>query len=173
MKHRQQTVEVLTTAPFQAVMPGELAAASADGYYTFRAELWWGICGIEGELALLVYERGQVLELTGGPEWWACLGFGIVPDGQEPELRLFFLASTFFDRPHEIVARWNAAPLAGAALRLDTLVNNRQAGSDLKAAWQVIRQLLAEKFPLREIVNPAAQVPGYRHQDHSAVFGSS
>ena len=167
MKHHQQTVEVLTTGPFQASLSEELEGASTDGYFTFRAELWWGICGIEGELSLFVYEHGQALESTGGPAWWACLGFGIVPNGHEPELRLFYLDNTFFDRPHQIVARWNAR----AALPLGTLVNNRHAGSDLESAWQVIRQLLADQFPLREIVNPTAQIPGYRDQDHLILFG--
>jgi hypothetical protein len=165
----------LVVDPFQVKFPDEfeLCGESPDGYATFGMELTGGVMGIQGEMPLYVSSGAGVWESSDDPEWWACFGFGLVPGpaNYESHLRLFYLHPTFFDCSHKVVATWDSSDSTFQEHRDLLMGFFDPSEKELTEAADLIKRLLAEKFSLREIIDPATQIPGYKPEHHSVIFG--
>jgi hypothetical protein len=181
MKIRKELCSVLYSDPFQLQMPAGLGLDSGtpDELYTFRLELSFGPGGVEGYMPL--YTVDSSASKSGGPpwNWFSCLGLTQIPglrpgkDLETSELRLYFVGGICFDVQHAekgAIACWSESDPAYAAL-LHMAWPNLQNDEALKEAEIVFKRLLAEKFPLREVTDPAAQIPDYKPEHRDSLFG--
>lgn len=179
---KKETRSVLYSDPFQLQMPTTLglSGSTPDGFYTFRLQLSLGAGGIQGYMPL--YSEDYSQGSSGEPPWdWIdCFGLTQIP-GLRPnadvfadetlELRLYFQGIVSFDMQHRdlgAIACWDETnPIC------QKLSEAWDAPYDglLPEAEVIVKKLLSEKFPLREITDPAAQIPGYRIEHRDTLFG--
>lgn len=172
MKIKKESRPVLYSDPFQLQMPASLGltGGTSEGYYAFRLEISFGSGGVQGVMPL------YTLEKDGGksddPAWWSCFGLTQIP-GLKPgtsELRLFFENCTFFDCNQGVVASWDDSdPLFSE--ESSNLWSAFNGDDELLEAANIIKQLLAAKFPFRGITDPVEQIPGYKLEHHNTLFG--
>ncbi len=174
MKIKTESRSILYSDPFQLQLPQytDLCGGTTDAFYTFRLEISFGTGGIEGVMPLYVLERGEAWESTGDPSWWSCFGLTQIPGLKSgtSDLRLYFENCTFFDCNQGVVASWDDSH----PLFRDEWASMWSPFGDeqeLKDALDLIKRLLAEKFPLREITDPTTQIPGYKPEHDSVIFG--
>ena len=172
MTIKTESRPVLYSDPFQLQMPASLGltGGTPDDYYTFRLEISFGAGGVQGVMPLYSVEK------DGGnsddPAWWSCFGLTQIPGRTSgtSELRLFFENCTFFDCNQGVIASWDDSdPLfSEESSNLWSAFND---DDELSEAANIIKQLLAGKFPFREIADPAEQIPGYKPDHHTTIFG--
>jgi len=172
MTIKKESCSVLHSDPFQLQMPVSLGltGGTPDDYYTFRLEISFGAGGVQGVMPLYTVEK------DGGnsddPAWWSCFGLTQIP-GLKPgtsELRLYFENCTFFDANQGVIAFWDDSdPLFSD--EWSSLWSAFKDDQELREASDLIKKLLAAKFPLREITDPVTQIPGYRPEHRAEIFG--
>lgn len=148
---------VFRSNPFQMRMPNDfdLRGGTSDNFYTFRIELSKGVGGVQGEVPLYAVDDE-------GESWWSCFGFTQIPGlkAGNSELRLFFDYCSFFDSfENQVIASWDTRDSLFCDIWSSLL--SPEDGRDLEDATNLIKQLFAQKFQLREIEDPLIQIPNY------------
>jgi hypothetical protein len=174
MKIEKESHSVLHSDPFQLQIPSSLGltGGTPDGYFTFRLELSFGAGGVEGLMPLYTVEKDG--GKSDDPAWWSCFGLTQIP-GLKPgtsELRLFFENCTFFDCNQGVIASWDDSDPLFSEESSDLWSAFNDDGELLEAA-NIVKKLLAAKFPFREITDPSAQVPGYKPEHVSTLLGNA
>jgi len=161
MKTWTESRVVLQSHPFQLQIADGfqlgLVNSTSDSFYTFRARLTRSFTGIEGELQLLVSNG------------WTCIDlfFSSIPGQQaaEEQLTLFFLPINEINR-ETIIAKWHTG-----TGNLPFFCVGDGSAKELSDSWKIIRNIISTRFQLREITDPAFQIPGYKPEHHSVIFG--
>ncbi len=160
MKTWTESRVVLQSRPFQLQIADGfqwgLVDGTADSFYTFRARLTRSFTGIEGEFQLLLSNEWSDIDLF----------FSSIPGQQEgEELVLFFLPINEINR-EAIIAKWQTG-----TGNLPFFCVGDGSSEELSDSWKIIRNVISTRFPLREITDPATQIPGYKPEHHSVLFG--
>jgi hypothetical protein len=159
MKIKAESRSVLCSDPFQMMVPEEFRCSCAE-YETFRIIIRYvGESLVEGQINRYE-EEGDWGDPN--PAWWSFWSFFWIP-GKEicpSEFRIYL--RNCMEKPF-LVADWMHSDTSPEYMIFEDV--------SIQEIASYIKGMLAEKFSLREITDPATQVPGYKPEHHVMIFG--